>query len=102
MKNFTTKAAAIIHLQQIGYDQDFIMQNGQLYCIQCSELLEAGDVEVTATYRFRRNTSAKTDHTIYAIRSVQKDLKGILMTNYRAFSPSRQVKARPKAALSVA
>ncbi len=91
MKNITSKTAAIIHLQQKGYDQDFMFQNGQLYYVQGSQSISADDFEITEVYRSKWKAQSQNNQIVYAIQSVQNDLKGILMTTYNSFTQSRPV-----------
>lgn len=85
METYANKTLAIIDLQQRGYDQDFALTNEGIIYIQQSELLRPEDFEITETYRFEYTKHLNDRHIIYAIRSIEKDVKGILMTSYRGF-----------------
>jgi hypothetical protein len=85
MENFTTKAEAIIALQERGYDQDFILKDEYLFYVQQSELIKPDDFEITETYRFEGKRRLCDNYIIYAVRGINKDLKGILMTPYSAY-----------------
>jgi hypothetical protein len=82
MKNYNTKTEAIIDLQERGYDHDFILNNECILCIQQSELIHPEDFEVTETYRFDGNRRTRDNYIIYAIRTLNDDLRGILMTSF--------------------
>ena len=85
MEHYATKAEAIIDLQRKGYDQDFILKSEGILCIQQSELIRPEEFEITGTYRFEGKSKLCDNYIIYAIRSVENDIKGILMTSFRGF-----------------
>jgi len=79
MENYTDKIYAIIALQQRGYDLDFMVKDGRLFCLQRQELMNASEFEVAESYQFK---GEKGDFDmIYGIRSMQMDFKGILMAS---------------------
>ena len=85
MENYATKTEAIIDLQQKGYDQDFILKSEGILCIQQNELIRPEEFEITGTYRFDGKRRRSDSYTIYAIRSVENDIRGILMTSFSGF-----------------
>ena len=83
MKNgCCAKAEAIIHLQERGYDHDFILGDENIQCIQDPELISPDDFEITEVYRFEGQTRLADNYVICAIKLLNNDLKGILMTSY--------------------
>jgi hypothetical protein len=86
MENYNDIAETIIDLQLRGYDQDFVIKNEHILCVQDSELISPDDFEVIDTYKFERGKRPKDNYVIYAIRSIHNDLKGILLTSYGTFS----------------
>ena len=82
---YPNKIQAIIGLQQRGYDLDFIVKGEYLFCPQQNELISPDEFEVTETYLFGQHDDKIDTYVIYGIRSLQTDLKGILMTSYHAF-----------------
>lgn len=85
MENYSNIAEAIIDLQLRGYDQDFVIKNEHLLCVQDSELISPDDFEVISAYKFERSKRLRDNYVIYAIRSMHNDLKGILLASYSAF-----------------
>jgi len=85
MENYANKTEAIIDLQSRGYDQDFILKSEGILCIQQNELIRPEEFEITGTYRFEDKGRYCDKYIIYAIRSFENDLKGILMTSFRGF-----------------
>jgi len=88
MENYRTKAEAIIALQNQGYELDFILENGNLVCIQDQELVAPGEFEIREVHRFRNKVKRGETYFIYAINSAHNGLKGILMATYNAFGQS--------------
>jgi hypothetical protein len=86
MENYNNKIQAIIGLQHKGYDLDFVLKDENLLCLQELELIGPDEFEIAETYKFEENHAIAETFVVYAIRSVQRDLKGILMTSYSAFT----------------
>ncbi|HEY4195054.1 MAG TPA: hypothetical protein VGM63_05940 [Mucilaginibacter sp.] len=101
MENFSNKAAAIIDLQNRGYDQDFIIASENIYCIQRGDSLPPDGFEITETYRFDKQSRTVDKDVIYAIRSLNDDLRGILMTSYSSFSKGMSIHLWSKLAASL-
>ncbi|WP_426671977.1 hypothetical protein ACPPVU_12150 [Mucilaginibacter sp. McL0603] len=86
MKNYNNKKQAIIGLQHRGYDLDFVFKDENLLCLQELELIGPDEFEIEETYKFEENHNIAQTFVVYAIKSVQRDLKGILLTSYSAFT----------------
>jgi hypothetical protein len=80
--SYASKAEAIIDLQERGYDYDFILKNECILCIQQSEDICPDDFEVTEAYRFDGESRMRDNYIIYAVRSLNHNLNGILMASY--------------------
>ena len=101
MENYNNRAEAIIDLQKQGYDQDFVIKNEHILCVQDSELISPDDFEVISAYRFDGAKRPKDNYVIYAIRSMHNDLKGILMASYSAFGKGLAIHLWSKLAASL-
>lgn len=86
MENQNKIAEAIIDLQLRGFDQDFVIKNEHILCVQDSELISPDDFEVIDTYKFDGAKRQRDNYVIYAIRSMHNNLKGILLTSYSTFN----------------
>jgi len=86
MENFTDRTDAIIDLQARGYDQDFILANENIFCVQRGDIIPPDNFEITETYCFESGSKQSDNYVIYAIRAIHEDLKGILMTTYSSLS----------------
>jgi hypothetical protein len=106
MQHFENRSAAIIDLQERGYNMDFILKNEFILCLQDKELISPDDFEITETYQFDGEKRPGENHVIYAIYAIHSGLKGILMASYSAFNGgvsihlwsklSGRLRARPK------
>jgi hypothetical protein len=86
MNKHNTKTEAIISLQEQGYENDFILKNEYIFCVQQSELISPDEFEITETCRFDGEPRLSDNFIIYAIRVLNDDIKGILMTSYSALA----------------
>ncbi len=83
MKNsYQNKTDAIIDLQERGYDHDFILKNEYIHCVQESQSICPDDFEVAEAYRFEGKNRMRDNYIIYAIKLLNNDVKGILMTPF--------------------
>lgn len=75
----------IIDLQERGFNHDFVIENEHIRCLQYNELISPDDFEILETYH--RKSSDKNDDCslVYAIRLMNHDTKGILMSDYRSY-----------------
>ena len=81
MENYPDKIAAIIALQQKGYELDFIVRKGGIFCLQKQEQMDPDEFELPETYRFENKPAGADNNVIYGLRSLQTGLKGILMAS---------------------
>jgi hypothetical protein len=91
MKNYNSKAEVIISLQERGYDNDFILKNECILCVQQSELISPDEFEITETYRFDGARRPNNNFVIYEIRSLNNDINVILMTSYSALAKGMSI-----------
>jgi hypothetical protein len=83
MKNsYHNKTEAIIDLQERGYIYDFILQKENIYCVQQGELFCPDAFEIMEAYRIDGKKRMRDNYIVYAVWSLNSDLKGILMTPY--------------------
>jgi len=78
---YTSKADAIIDLQERGYDHDFVLKNEYILCIQENQTICPEDFEITETYRFKGYPKMSDNYIIYGIRSFSHNINGILMAS---------------------
>jgi hypothetical protein len=86
MENYHNKSQAIIGLQEKGYDLDFILKDEHLLCLQERDLINPDEFEIAETHKFKEKDEFAETFVVYGIRSLQRDMKGILLTSYSAFT----------------
>ena len=80
--DYHNKTEAIIDLQERGYDHDFILKNEHIQCVQQSQSICPDDFEVIEVIRFDGKRRMRDNYLIYAIKLLNNDVKGILMTPF--------------------
>ena len=100
-KNYHNKAEAIIDLQERGYVHDFILQNEHIHCIQRSESICPDDFEIMEAYRIDGKKKWRDNYIVYAIWSVNSDVKGILMTSFSTLTKGLSIHLWSKLAHSL-
>jgi hypothetical protein len=87
MQNYTTVTDAIADLQKRGYDHDFNITEGCLYCNQVS--LEPSDFAIDEIHRFEGQTDPDDQMILYAIASRKHSLKGTLVNAYGMYADTQ-------------
>lgn len=87
---YDTVSEAVNDLVRRGYTTDFnIHEDGE--CIMCSSTsarLSPDEFEIDETYRFEGDTDPGDEMIIFAISSLDKKMKGILLNAYGMYSDS--------------
>jgi len=86
MENYANRTEVIIDLQKRGYDQDFILNDEGILLIQQNELIRPEEFEISETYCFESKQKHCDNYIVYALRSVENGIKGILMTSFKGFN----------------
>ena len=77
------KSSIIINLQERGYDVDFVLNKGSISCVQDKSLTKPEGFEITEKHLIVDNRCLESTCVIFAVRLLDNDTKGILMTSYR-------------------
>jgi hypothetical protein len=75
----------IIDLQERGFNHDFVIENEHIRCLQYNELISPDDFEILETYHCESSGNDNECSLVYAIRLMNYDMKGILMSNYGSY-----------------
>jgi hypothetical protein len=75
----------IIDLQERGFNHDFVIENEHIRCLQYNELISPDDFEILETYHCKSSGNNRACNLVYAIRLMNYDINGILMSNYRSY-----------------
>jgi hypothetical protein len=88
MKSYDTMSEAVNDLQKRGYDHDFNLAGEFVECKQNSCKLKPNEFEIDEVYRFEGETDPGDENIVYAISSLSKNIKGILVNAYGVYSNS--------------
>lgn len=80
MENYDTVSQAVNGLRDRGYTVDFNLAENCLICM--GEKYAIQDFEITEVHRFEGDTDPSDEAVVYAIESIQKNTRGILVTGY--------------------
>lgn len=80
MHNYETVSEAINELKKRGFTLDFNLQENCLVCH--TGKFEVNDFEIVEVHRFEGNTDPSDEAVVYAIESVDKTNKGVLVSGY--------------------
>lgn len=81
---FCQKAQTIIDLQERGYDYDFVLDKEAIWCVQCDVPVYPDDFEIVEVHHCGAQLDESSSCVIYGIRLYNYDIKGIMMSRYKA------------------
>jgi hypothetical protein len=81
-ESFGTLSETINGLIGIGYTHDFNVQEECLVCRQNNTSLAPEDFQIDKVYRFEGASNPDDQSILYAISSLQFDMKGTLVNGY--------------------
>jgi hypothetical protein len=84
MDNYDTATEAITDLKRRGFNHDFNISDGCLYCK--NEAFEPKDFVIDEIHRFEGATDPADQMILYAITSLTHKLKGILINAYGMYA----------------
>ena len=81
--NYFSIIDAIVDLQERGFFLDFSLVDNKLLCCQEKCFLAAEEFDVLEMYRFHEshNSSVREETVVYAIESLNRSFKGILLNS---------------------
>ena len=85
MKNYETVTEAVNDLNKRGYTHDFNLGED---CLICGETISLSpkEFEIDEVYRFEGMTDPGDEMIVYAIASVDGDVKGVLVNAYGLYA----------------
>ncbi|TVQ49869.1 MAG: phosphoribosylpyrophosphate synthetase [Saprospirales bacterium] len=83
---FESLVDALRHLKQKGYTIDLQITGDHLKCTTSGTRLDPEDCTVDHVYRFERKSNPADSSVLYAISADSKDIKGVLVSAYGAYS----------------
>ena len=91
MKTFDTVTEAVNDLHRRGYTYDFKVDKDCLYCNHRDIRLNPEEFKVDEVYRFEGNTDPGDENVVYAISSMNSDLKGILVGAFGTYAEETSI-----------
>lgn len=80
MFNYDTLSEALNGLKRRGFELDFNLQENCLVCK--TDKFDVNDFEIVEVHRFEGNTDPSDEAIVYAIESIDKKKKGVLVSGY--------------------
>jgi hypothetical protein len=80
-KSYCTIIEAISDLQARGFYLDFSLIENKLFCAQEQRYLETEEFDVLEMYCFHAGGPIRDETAVYAIESLTRSLKGILLNS---------------------
>ncbi len=86
MKAYDTVTEAINDLRARGFGVDFNIAFDKLLCVQNNRCLNPAEFEITEMYRFEGATNPSDEDVVYAVKSKDGTLKGIVTSAYGPYA----------------
>lgn len=81
-ENFGTLSETINALIKLGYIHDFNVNEDCLICHSTDNTLSPKDFQIDKVYRFEGVSDPDDQSILYAISSINSDMKGVLVNGY--------------------
>ena len=79
---------ALSDLKRRGFTTDFKLNFDAVECIKTGISLSPDHFEIVERYRFEADTNPDDSSVLYAIQSIDKNIKGVLINAYGVYSDS--------------
>lgn len=86
MENYDTVVGALQGLKAKGYTLDFNLAFDNIICRDNEICLNPSQFEITEVYRFEGATNPADEDIVYAIESIDGNLKGSMTSAYGAYA----------------
>lgn len=81
-ESFGTLSETINALSQLGYTHDFNINDECLVCHKTHVILSPEEFQIDKVYRFEGASDPDNQSILYAISSINSDIKGVLVNGY--------------------
>jgi hypothetical protein len=86
MPAYDNLVEALDDLKARGFTTDFNLAFDKVECKATGTCLRPEEFEIVEHYRFEGETNPSDSSVIYAIKAIQGDMKGVLISAYGAYS----------------
>ena len=88
MESYDTVVAAIDGLKARGYTTNFNIAFDKIMCADTRACLNPDEFEIVEVYRFEGNSDPDDQDVVYAVRSIDGNMKGIITSAYGLYADS--------------
>lgn len=88
MNSYNTLTEALDELKKRGYTKDFNLQESCIHCGESDIRLHPDEFVIDEFYRFEGDSNPDDSSIVYAISSVNGELKGTLVDAYGVYASS--------------
>ncbi len=92
MKTYETLSEAINELSKKGYTYNFNLKHDCIYCADNDMQLEPDEFEIDEVHRFQQMSDVDDESILYAISSMQNNIKGLLVNAYGIYADTASAK----------
>ena len=92
MKTYITLSEAINDLTKKGYTFNFNIQQDCIWCAENNMQLQPDEFEIDEVYRFQEMSDVDNESILYAISSMQNNVKGLLVNAYSIYADTASTK----------
>jgi hypothetical protein len=99
MYAYDTVVNALTGLRERGYTVNFNLAFNQLICNDNRHCLNPDEFEIVEVHRFEGNSNPSDEDVVYAIQSIQGNLKGVLTSAFGLYTDTASAEMLKKLAL---
>jgi len=88
MESYDTVVAALNGLKAKGYTTNFNIAFDKLMCTENKTCLNPGEFEIVEVHRFEGNSNPEDEDVVYAVESLNGDIKGVITSAYGLYADS--------------
>jgi hypothetical protein len=92
MKTYATLSEAINELTKKGYTFNFNIKQDCIYCAESDMQLQPDEFEIDEVHRFQEMSDVDDESILYAISSIQNNIKGLLVNAYSIYADTASAK----------
>jgi len=92
LKTYITLSEAVNDLTKKGYTFNFNIKNDCIACAENNLQLQPDEFEIDEVHRFQEMSDVDNESILYAISSIQNNMKGLLVNAYSIYADSASTK----------
>jgi len=88
MESYDTVVAALNGLKARGFTTNFNIAFDKLMCAENKTCLNPDEFEIVEVHRFEGNSNPEDEDVVYAVRSLNGEIKGVLSSAFGLYADS--------------